>query len=483
MTSDLAPFFHPGSVAIVGASARATSSGGAVIHMLQRSGYEGEIIPVNPKGGEMFGLTARLSLAEVSPPAELAVIVLRPDAIPELVRQAGTSGHKNLMILPGGFVESGGAGAARERQVRETAAAHGITIFGPNSAGVISMAKGKPFAPTFLRDLPPGPDKRGALALITQSGALAEEIICKANATGLPLATIVSAGNGMHLGVEDFLDHLGDDPGITAVLLYIESVVDPERLRRVARRVAAEIPVVALFGGASGPGAQAARAHTAAVANDGAAIAAFAEDCCLLRVTSVRELMLAAKGFAFHPQGVGPRALILSNSGGPGVLTTDRAADGGLDLPPLPPAMIQALHAELPAEASIANPLDLLADAREDRFGLALERATSHARDTHDVILGIHVVPYMVDAGPVIARMAALAPLAAAAGLPMLHSMMGTLVERDKWFGEMEDAGVAMFNDSEAMAECASLLARYPPLKARATQAPVGEVAVKGRGE
>ncbi len=481
MTRDLAPFFHPASVAVVGAGARATSSGGAVIKMLQRSGYTGEIIPVNPKGGDMFGLTARTSLAEISPPAELVVIVLRPDVIPGVVQEAGASGHSHVMILPGGFVESGGAGAAREAQVRETAATHGITIFGPNSAGMISMAEGKIFAPTFLRDLPPGPDERGAIALITQSGALAEEIICKANATGLPLATVVSAGNGMHLGVEDFLDHLGDDSHITAVLLYIESVLDPERLRRVARRVAARIPVVALFGGGTGPGAYAARAHTAAVANDGTAIAAFAEDCCLLAVASVRELMLAAKGFAFHPQGVGKRALILSNSGGPGVLTADHAAAGGLALPPLPPNMIQALHAEVPAEASIANPLDLLADAREDRFGLAMQRATSDARGTHDVILGIHVVPYMVDAGPVIARLVELAPLAAAAGLPMLHSMMGTVVERGKWFAEMEAAGVAMFDDSEAMADCAALLARYPALKARAAEAPVGNVAVKGR--
>ncbi|MGH7000313.1 MAG: hypothetical protein ACREEA_02270, partial [Stellaceae bacterium] len=154
-----------------------------------------------------------------------------------------------------------------------------------------------------------------------------------------------------------------------------------------------------------------------------------------------------------------------SNSGGPGVLCADEVAVQGLDLPDLPHAMATTLRANLPAEAAVANPIDLLADAREDRFGLTLEAAVKHGAGVFDAILGIHVVPFMVDATPVVARMAA---LASSVMMPFLYSMMGTLPEKTAWFAAMEAAGVPVFNDVEAMAECAGLLARYPALKVHA---------------
>ena len=187
--------------------------------------------------------------------------------------------------------------------------------------------------------------------------------------------------------------------------------------------------------------------------------------------------MLAAKGFGRFHQGFGRRVLVLSNSGGPGVLATDRCSAEGLSLVDLPERLAGVLRQRLPAEASVANPLDLLADAREERFGDTLTSALIE-RDAFDAILMIHVVPFMVDAGPVIAR---LAPLCREAGLPILHSMMGTLEHRADWFAAMEAAGVPMFEDAEAMAECAGLLARYPAARARALAGGDAPPALKGR--
>ncbi len=192
---------------------------------------------------------------------------------------------------------------------------------------------------------------------------------------------------------------------------------------------------------------------------------AFCAECGVLRVDSLRRLLLAAKGFGAFPQGFGRRVLVLSNSGGPGVLCTDRAALEGLDLVKLPEAMAAKLRAALPGEASVANPLDLLADAREERFGLALESAVTEGAGAFDAIIGIHVAPFMVDADAVIAR---LAGFAGRVPIPFMHSMMGTLPKKAEWFARMEQAGVPMFNDVEAMAECAGLVARYPALRARA---------------
>jgi acetyltransferase len=485
MARDLGAFFAPRSVAVVGAGERPTSSGGAVLQNLRISGFAGEIIPVNPKGGTMFGLDVRRGLHELDAPADLVVIVIRPDRINAAVREAAASGHRNFLILPGGFAEAGAEGLARDAELRAIVAAHNLTIAGPNCAGIIHLPRGARFAATFLRDLPPGPRTEGpgtggGIAFISQSGAIAEEVIATTNRMRLPIGTVVTIGNALQLGIADFLEHAGADPATTAVLLYIESLDDPARFRAVARSVAAKKPVIALIGGRSVPGARAAAAHTGAVANDDATVEEFCRDCGVLRVTTLRRLMIAGKGFAAFPAGIGRRILILSNSGGPGVLCTDQAAAEGLELVALPERMAANLRASLPGEAAVANPLDLLADAREDRFALAMATAIAEGRAAFDAILGIHVVPFMVDADPVVARLAALAP---AAGLPFMHSMMGTLPGKADWFATLEAAGVPCFDDVESMAECAGLLARYPALREAAGAESTGPIRLRGRGE
>tara|TARA_A100001037_G_scaffold279603_2_gene281604 strand:+ start:110 stop:1507 length:1398 start_codon:yes stop_codon:yes gene_type:complete len=463
MTSprDCRPFFQPESVAVVGAGERLTSSGGAVLRNLIASKYSGRIVPVNPKGGEILGLPAVTSLSEMDAPVDLVVVVIRPDLILDIVDQAAATGHKSLMILPGGFREAGSDGEAREAELQRKAAEAGITIFGPNCAGIIHLAEGAPFAATFLRDLPPG----GGIAAISQSGAITEEVIAKANQDNLPVSTVVSVGNAIHLEVTDYLEYLGEQDSCTCVLLYIESISDPDRFREVARRVAARKPIVALMGGSTGQGAMAVRNHTGGIAMPDAETDSFLAECGVIRVNSLRRLLLAAKGFGLHPQGIGSRVLLFSNSGGPGVITSDQLQAEGLEMPDLPAAYAAALTELLPGEAAIANPIDLLADAREDRFGPAFKAMLEHGRDAFDAVLMIHVVPFMVDASPIIET---LSGLARTAGLPCFHSMMGTLEHQSDWFATMEGAGVPTFNDSESMAETAGLLAQYPALKAAA---------------
>ena len=455
---DCRPFFEPESVAVIGAGERLTSSGGAVLRNLIASKYAGRIVPVNPKGGEILGLPAVTSLSELDEPVDLAVVVIRPDLILDVVDEAAATGHKNLMILPGGFREAGEEGVAREAELVRKADAAGITIFGPNCAGIVHLAEAAPFAATFLRDLPPG----GGIAAISQSGAITEELIAKANQDRLPVSTVVSVGNAIHLEVTDYLEYLGGQDSCRCVLLYIESIADPDRFREVARRVAAKKPVVALMGGGTEQGAAAVRNHTGGTAMPDAEIDTYLRDCGVIRVSSVRRLLLAGKGFGFHPAGIGLRVLLLSNSGGPGVITPDRLRAEGLDMPGLPEAYATKLREMLPGEAAVANPIDLLADAREDRFGPAFEAAVAHGSDAFDAILMIHVVPFMVDAGPIIDT---LSGLAAEVDIPCFHSMMGTLEHQAEWFAKMEAAGVPAFNDSESMAETAGILAQYPPLQ------------------
>jgi acetyltransferase len=225
--------------------------------------------------------------------------------------------------------------------------------------------------------------------------------------------------------------------------------------------VAARKPVVALVGGRNAPGREAALRHTGSRPLTAAQAEAFCVEAGMLRVTSLRDLMLAGKAFASHARGIGRRTLILSNSGGPGVLCADRCADEGLPLPALPGPLAARLRGLYPPEAVVANPLDLLADAREERFGATLEAALQEGAGAFDAILMIHVVPFMVDAGPVIER---LALHAREARVPLLHAMMGTLEHKQAWMHTMEQAGVPLFDNVEDMAAAAGMLARWRDL-------------------
>jgi acyl-CoA synthetase (NDP forming) len=451
-------FLRPKSIAVVGAGDRPTSSGGAVLANLRASGYRGRIFPVNPKGGEIQGLPAFASLSALPGPAELVAILVRPDSILDVVREAAATWHRNLLILPGGFAEAGDAGIARDAALRALVAQHGLTVGGPNCAGTINLLDARaPFAATFFRDMPRG----GGVALVSQSGAIIEEAISASHALGIPLGAVVSVGNSLQLGVVDYLAELGADPRCSAVLLYLESFGDALRFGQVARQVSRVKPVIALIGGRTPAGRDAALRHTGSRPAADDSVEEFCRRAGIVRVRSLRRLLLAAKAFGRFPAGIGSRVLLLSNSGGPGVLAADRALDEGLLLPELPAAMAQRLRAALPPEAAVANPMDLLADAREERFLEALDAALSEGRNHFDAVLMIHVVPFMVDAAPVVS---ALAARAGAAGVPVMHSMMGTLPDREQWFAEMEAAGVPTFGDVEDMCVAAALLARHREL-------------------
>lgn len=453
-------FLAPRSIAVIGAGERATSSGGAVLRNLRLSGYTGRIVPVNPRGGEIDGIKAAVSLKALDAPVELVAVVVRPESILEVVAEAADSGHKHILILPGGFAEAGESGRARDAALRDLAARRGLVIGGPNCAGVINLLDPQaPFAATFFRDMPRG----GGVAMISQSGALIEEAIDASHAWNIALGAVVSVGNSLHLGIVEYLEHFGRDKRCNAILLYVESFGDAVRFGEAARAAAKTKPVITLVGGRTPAGRAAALRHTGSRSPDDAVTEDFCRRCGMVRVRSLRQLLLAGKAFGAHPKGLAPRVLLLSNSGGPGVLAADQAIEEGLVLPELPAAMAQRLRAFLPAEASIANPLDLLADARAERFSAALAAALETGREHFDAILMIHVVPFMVDAGAIVE---ALAGLCEKATLPILHAMMGTLEHKDQWFDRMERAGVPTFKDAEDMCIAAGLLMRHRALNA-----------------
>lgn len=274
-------FLRPRSLAIVGAGERPTSSGGAVLRNIDAARWPGRVIPVNPKGGVILGRPAARSLREVTPPADLVAILVKPDSILDVVREAIDTGHRQLLILPGGFTEAGESGRERSRELDALAREHDLLIGGPNCAGTINLLDAaNPFAATFFRDMPRG----GPVAFVSQSGAIVEELIAASHEMRIPLGAVVSIGNAMQLDLTAYLEALGRDPDCGVVLLYAESFGDPERFRAVAREVSRHKPIVALIGGRTPSGRDAAHRHTGSVAMTDEAADAFCRDCGILRV-------------------------------------------------------------------------------------------------------------------------------------------------------------------------------------------------------
>src|SRR5258708_909517 len=274
---------------------------------------------------------------------------------------------------------------------------------------------------------------------------------------------VVSVDNSRHLGIIENLEQMGREDRCEAILLYVESFGDAVRFGDAARAAPKVKPVIALIGGRTTAGRDAAFRHTGSRPPDDETTDEFCRRSGIVRVKSLRRLLLAGKAFGAFPQGIGKRVLLLSNSGGPGVLAADQALDEGLALPELPVAMAEQLRGFLPSEASIANPLDLLADARAERFSATLAAALDAPKGYFDAILMIHVVPFMVDADAVVE---ALAELCTGARLPIMPSMMGTLEHKSDWFARMEQAGVPTFKDAEEMCIAAGLLMRHRELNA-----------------
>ena len=239
---DLSPFFAPRSIAVVGAGERATSSGGAIMQLLRQAGYGGRVVPVNPKGGTILRLrigdldrryrSAGRPCRDRHPPRRHPR--RRAANVPTVTSAISSS-------CPAALPKQARSAMARNAALLKLAAEPHVAIAGPNCAGIIHLDPAWRFAATFLRDLPPGAaaGASNGFAFISQSGVLAEEFIDKANARALPLMSVVSVGNAMHLGIEDYLAWLGERPEIGAALLYIELIEDHERFRPLARAVAA----------------------------------------------------------------------------------------------------------------------------------------------------------------------------------------------------------------------------------------------------
>lgn len=359
---------HPASVAVIGASRRRGTVGGELFHNLLVSGFNGPVYPVNPAADVVQSVAAYRSVVAIPGPVDLAIVVLPAEATVEVVRECAAKGVKSVVVLSPGFAESGPDGAARQRELVAACRGAGMRLVGPNAMGVINLERAVRLNATFSPTLP----TEGRVGFFAQSGALGLAIIEHANRRGLGLSSFVSAGNKADLSGNDFLQYWEGDEACSVIALYLESVGNPRKFSRIARRVGRSKPIIAVKSGRSAAGARASLSHTGArISSSDVTVDALFHQAGVVRTDTLSEFFDVAALLANQPLPTGRRVAILSNGGGPAILAADACEADGLVVPPITEDARRALAEVLPAMATLDNPVDA-GDAPPEAYGRAI---------------------------------------------------------------------------------------------------------------
>jgi len=386
-------FLRPRAVAVVGASRRRETVGGAVFHNLLESAFGGVVHPVNPASDVVQSVRAYRSVAELPGEIDLGVIAVPPAAAVEAARECAEKGCTTLVVLSAGFAEVGPEGAEEQRRLVDVCREAGMRLVGPNCLGVILNEAGGGLNASFAPGTPPP----GNVGFVTQSGALGLALIDLAGDRGLGVSSFASIGNRADITANDMLEYWEGDPDTDVALLYIESFSDPARFSRVARRAGREMPIVVVKSGRSVAGERATGSHTGALlsASDVTVDALF-EQAGVIRTETLSELLDIASLLGSQPLPAGPRVGILTNAGGPGIMCADACDAAGLEVPELPEEVRTALAEHLPAEASLANPVDMIATATAEQYRRSI--ATLSAWEGIDALIVIFIRPLLTRA-------------------------------------------------------------------------------------
>ncbi|MEM0240427.1 MAG: acetate--CoA ligase family protein [Candidatus Nezhaarchaeales archaeon] len=357
---------NPKSVAVVGASRFEGKVGYAVLKNIINGGYGGRVYPINPRADRILGLKCYPKVSAINDEIDMAVIAVPADNVSEVAEDCGQAGVKILVVISAGFKEVGLEGAKREAELVSIAKKYKMRVLGPNCLGYINTSIG--LNASFAATMPP----KGHIALISQSGALLTSLIDKAPIEGLAFSKIVSLGNKADLSEIDYIRLLADDPETKVIALYVEGIERGDEFAKVAREVSIKKPIVALKAGVTEVGAKAASSHTGSMAGSEIAYTTAFKQFGVIKADCLSDFLDAAKCFGSQPLPKHGNVVIITNAGGPGILAADACGKLGLRLAHLGADVINELIRILPPAASTNNPIDVLGDARADRYQAVL---------------------------------------------------------------------------------------------------------------
>ncbi len=412
----LKAIFEPNSIAVVGASRRRDTIGYVILDSLLRDNYSGAVYPVNPSADVVHSIRAYASITEVPGLVDQAVIVVPKEHVLQVATECGEVGVKGLVVISAGFREVGGEGADREQELLDCVRHYGMRLVGPNCMGVLNTDPAISMNGTFAPTTPP----IGNVAFLSQSGALGVTILDYAREYGIGVSKFISLGNKADISSNDALEYLRDDDQTSVILMYLENFGNPLHFTRIAREVTKVKPVIAVKAARTGAGARAATSHTGAMAGLDVATDALFAQCGVIRVETVEGLFDMAMGFGNAPPPKGDRVAVVTNAGGPGIIIADALESRQLRVAEFSEQTRERLRESLPEEASVHNPVDMIASADADSYRAVLEMVLED--DGVDAVIASFVPPLGVHA-PDVAR--AITDTAAGREKPTFAVLMG----------------------------------------------------------
>jgi len=369
----LESIFSPKSIAVVGASRREEAVGHAVFKNILTSGYTGILYPVNPSAQSIMGVKCYASILDIPDPVDLAVLVVPAVVTIDAFKECIKKKIKGAIIISAGFKETGKEGALLEQELKKLSFKHNIPFIGPNCLGILNSDPAVMLNASFARTM----SKRGNIAFISQSGALGTAVLDYAKGANIGFSKFISTGNKAAVTELELLEYLSRDPLTDVILIYLEDLANARNVINLARNITGEKeflkPILAIKSGRTAQGAKAASSHTGSLAGSDELYTAIFAQAGILRVDSIDQLFDYAKAFGSGELPKGNRIAIVTNAGGPGIMATDACVKYGLEMTQVSEKTKSELRKVLPAAASVANPIDILGDAKHDRYEAALK--------------------------------------------------------------------------------------------------------------
>jgi acetyltransferase len=414
-----------------------------------RGGFHGEIYAINQKRESVLGLHCYKDVGGLPEKVDLAVIVTPAPTVPGVIGECLDAGVRAAVVISAGFKERGTEGARLEKDIQEQLRRGKMRLIGPNCLGIMSPIAG--LNGTFAHDMA----LPGSVAFLSQSGALETAILDWSLEQQVGFSAIVSTGSMLDVGWGDLIDYFGSDPDTNSILLYMESVGDARSFLSAAREVALRKPIIVIKAGRSEAASRAASSHTGALTGSDEVFDAALLRCGVLRVQSIGDLFYMAETLTRQPRPRGPRLMILTNAGGPGVLATDALIANGGELASLSEASVDGLSEFLSPYWSHGNPIDVLGDADAEKYARAIEIAI---RDPNsDGLLAVLAPQGVTDPQAVAERVK---PYARGSGKPVLASWMGgRLVTQG--IATLNQAGIPTFSYPDTAARAFCYMWRY----------------------
>ncbi len=444
-------FFYPKSIAIVGASSKEKTLGWELMKNLLNFGYNGKIYPVNPKADFIHNIKVYPSIVAIEEDVDLAIIMVAKQFVLASIDDCEKKNIKNIIVITAGFKEVGDEGKQMEKLLMEKIHKNRMRMVGPNCMGIINTKPGVMMNGTFVQ----GEPNPGGIGFVSQSGALGAAVLKILKLKDVGFAQFLSIGNKADIDENDLMEYWKDNEDVRVITLYLESFGDARKFMDTARKITKHKPVIAIKAARTAAGMKAASSHTGALASADTIVDAIFEQSGVIRVTTVDELFDLAKSFDRTMLPKGNRVGILTNAGGPAILTVDEAFNSGLQVPELSKETQDKLHEILVPEAAFTNPVDVLPPATAEVYGKATEIMLADENiDAGIIILGPPLMHDTLEIGKSICNAAIKSKKCATVVLMSQDDIIPKLAEA-------VDGHPPIFNNCEAAAKAIGQMYKY----------------------